>query len=453
SSASIFGNAVTGTTYIRCSNYAKRQLASPNTFELEMLIFKKRTTPCKAAGLYYQGRLLSIERSSNVHLSSATWNQLTFGISARPPTFGMTNVPVFKDSWLTNSYKMNNYEDATRIITILNHITAFRNFVDQKKNQFKFICSCIWSILLIMIVIIQFRIEIHIIKTWFDIEYFIYMFQYCSHAFGYTSSMIIGVYQSKNALALVKQMDKVDKSLKKLGITIDYNNLFHHVKIIGFFWLLNAVIIYGMFMKWMVQNSPSFLISSTIVYVYMTNAQSIVLYDYNATIFWLKSRFKLINQLLKTYLLENDETKNEESNRKTYETSNNSQNRLETDEWLPSRSLVVSQVSSMNDTSSFKQGLSIDEKARLIQQIRFLHLQVCNVSKMVNHMFNAQILIYAFTMLIYISITIYFIYMEISKKSNIMESFDLILVFLFDGIVAILKIAVVSYDCECAMRQ
>lgn len=78
---------------------------------------------------------------------------------------------------------------------------------------------------------------------------------------------------------------------------------------------------------------------------------------------------------------------------------------------------------------------------------------MCNVSKMVNHIFNAQILIYAFTMLMYFSITTYFIYMEIRKEANILELFDLILIFILDGIVAILKIVTMSYDCECAMRQ
>lgn len=74
----------------------------------------------------------------------------------------------------------------------------------------------------------------------------------------------------------------------------------------------------------------------------------------------------MINELVETSLLENNETKNKESNRKIIrETS-----RLEVDEWLPDRSLVVSQISSADDTSNFKQGLSVDEKACLIQQIR-----------------------------------------------------------------------------------
>lgn len=79
----------------------------------------------------------------------------------------------------------------------------------------------------------------------------------------------------------------------------------------------------------------------------------------------------MINELAETSLLKNNETKNKESNKKIIRViSNNSQNRLEADEWLPNRSLVVSQVSLADDTFNFKEVLSIDEKAYLIQQIR-----------------------------------------------------------------------------------
>ena len=92
---------------------------------------------------------------------------------------------------------MNNYEVTTKIITILNHIPVLQNFIDPRKNQFKFICSCIWSMFLIMIAIIELPIEIYFAKDWFGIERIIYVFQYAFHAFGYTSSVIICLYQSK----------------------------------------------------------------------------------------------------------------------------------------------------------------------------------------------------------------------------------------------------------------
>ena len=43
--------------------------------------------------------------------------------------------------------------------------------------------------------------------------------------------------------------------------------------------------------------------------------------------------------------------------------------------------------------------------------------------------------------------------MEIQRKTDVVEKLDLVLIFLLDGIVGSLKIAVMSYDCEYAMGQ
>ncbi|KAK1133340.1 hypothetical protein K0M31_011155 [Melipona bicolor] len=147
---------------------------------------------------------------------------------------------------------MDSYGESARIITILNHIAALRNFIDPRKNQFKFVCSWTWNIFLIlMIAVVQFRADLYSLqKMPFNIERITYIFQYVTHAFGYTSTVIIGLYQSKNALRLMEQIDRVDENLKNLGIQIDYRHLFRHVKIVGLFWLLNAIIILGIFITW-----------------------------------------------------------------------------------------------------------------------------------------------------------------------------------------------------------
>ena len=94
---------------------------------------------------------------------------------------------------------MDSYKATTRIITILNHIAALRNFIDPRKNLFKFVCSWTWNIFVIlMITIVEFRVDLYFLQTMpLNIERFTYMFQYITHAFGYTSIIIIGLYQSK----------------------------------------------------------------------------------------------------------------------------------------------------------------------------------------------------------------------------------------------------------------
>ena len=95
---------------------------------------------------------------------------------------------------------------------------------------------------------------------------------------------------------------------------------------------------------------------------------------------------------------------------------------------------------------------SINERSDLTIW-RFLHLQVCNVSKMINQIFNAQILIYTFAQLLYFCVCIYYVYMQIRRKHDFTDALALEIAFLLDSIVGVLKIALMSIDCEYAMKQ
>lgn len=78
---------------------------------------------------------------------------------------------------------------------------------------------------------------------------------------------------------------------------------------------------------------------------------------------------------------------------------------------------------------------------------------MCNVSKMVNRIFNVQILIYSFTKFVYLSIIGYFIYTNIRKKTDFTNLLNLVSIYVFDGIVGVLKIPLTTYDCEYVMKQ
>ncbi|KAK9309199.1 hypothetical protein QLX08_001142 [Tetragonisca angustula] len=284
-----------------------------------------------------------------------------------------------------------------------------------------------------------------------NIEHIIYTIEYSIHALGYACTMIIGLFQSKNVSMLRKRIDKVDENLRSLGVKIDYHNLFRRVLIVGSFWILNATIICGILLQWIIEKNPDFNeISYAICYTCITNAQSVILYEYNAAIFWLGSRFKVINELLKTLPSEDNESIAMESNEEIiFKPSSNFQNRLEVDCSMED----ISQISSMNDTSNLRNESPSDGNLRLLQQIRFLHLQVCNVSKMVNQLFNAQILIYTFAQLLYFCVCIYYVYMQIRRKHDFTDALALEIAFLLDSIVGVLKIALMSIDCEYAMKQ
>ncbi|KAK1133338.1 hypothetical protein K0M31_011153 [Melipona bicolor] len=115
----------------------------------------------------------------------------------------------------------------------------------------------------------------------------------------------------------------------------------------------------------------------------------------------------MINQLLKTLLPEDDERNIKESSEEIiFKPSSNFRNRLEIDCSISACPSEVSQTSSMNDTSNFKKRSPTDEKLRLFQQIRKSDLKLV-----------------------------------------------LIIIYLLDSISGFLKIALMSIDCEYAMRQ
>ncbi|XP_076477521.1 uncharacterized protein LOC117158884 [Bombus vancouverensis nearcticus] len=289
----------------------------------------------------------------------------------------------------------------------------------------------------------------------YNIESVTYMFQYIIHDLGYISIVIIGQYQSKNATTLIERIDKVDKIFKELGIEIEYRSLFRRMMIVGSFWLLNAVIIFALFIKMLIQRSALYTTAFLIfIYCYITNAQSIILYDYNTAVYWLGSRFKNINQLMETFILKNSQVETEDSDTETiFEPSHNFRNRFELDDWLSERTVKVLQVNSTNNTRKLKQRSLSDDKIRLLQRIRFAHLQVCNISKMVNQIFNSQILIYTTVILLNCSISVYFLYMQFSRPSNSIISMELIIMYVLNNVLAALKIPLMSYDCENTMRQ
>ncbi|CAD1469327.1 unnamed protein product, partial [Heterotrigona itama] len=97
-----------------------------------------------------------------------------------------------------------------------------------------------------------------------------------------------------NVLTMEKQIDEVDEILKKLGTKIDYSDLFRHVKIVGSLWILIALIICGMCTERIINRNTFFSLPVEILIIfnffYMTNTQSIVLYDYNTVILYVNNK-------------------------------------------------------------------------------------------------------------------------------------------------------------------
>lgn len=81
-----------------------------------------------------------------------------------------------------------------------------------------------------------------------------------------------------------------------------------------------------------------------------------------------------------------------------------------------------------------------------------MHLQLCQVSKMLNETFDTQLLLYSFIMMMYTTVTIYYVYAAF-QNGEVIGRENEIVVYTFNGLLSYMKIVAVSNSCECTMKE
>ncbi|CAL7939572.1 unnamed protein product [Xylocopa violacea] len=338
------------------------------------------------------------------------------------------------------------YEEATTLITAINYVLALRNFVDPRRNKCKFVCTLMYDISMIgalNIIIILSQIE-NYKHIPFTIEVLLYVFLIIIITSGYVAIGIIGLYSSKDALALLKQINTVDEKLMKLGAKIEYRGLFQYVIINGLLWALGWITIFALFLTvWLMNKVDKLSLIGAICYVCILNIASVTLYDFNTVVYWLRKRFKQTNELLTACLLENHQTKADESIKSIHDV----QSKLRSNDCSFQRSIDIIDVQ-----CSEKESQST-ARVYLIHEIRLVHLQLCYTSKMLNRLFETQILSHVFMTLIYATIILYHIYMALSRENEFFDKLYTIILYVLDAANHCAKIGVASYNCEHAANQ
>lgn len=83
-------------------------------------------------------------------------------------------------------------------------------------------------------------------------------------------------------IALRNRIDRVDENLKEIGIEIEYQSVYRKVKITGLIWLIHWIILMGLFSNFVLKYKKRISeIIITFSYVYITNVESLALYDYD----------------------------------------------------------------------------------------------------------------------------------------------------------------------------
>ncbi|CAL7939571.1 unnamed protein product [Xylocopa violacea] len=324
----------------------------------------------------------------------------------------------------------NSYEEATALITVTNYLSGLRIYPDRRESKCKFICYLIYNISMVILFssIILWNQMLAINKQ-FTLEILLYTILTTTVIYEYALIVLIGLHRSKDALALVKRINAVDEKLTKLGARIEYRSLLRHVIISGCYWSLGMVILLAAFSAFMLINKinlSEFLSATT--YFCIINIGSVVLYDFRIVVRWLGERFKQTNELLTACILENHQTKaeNDRSSQCSIDTIN---------------------------VQSLEQDSQAAAKIYLIHEIRLVHLQLCCVSKMLNRLFETQILSHVFMILIYTTITFYYAYMELIRKPGTIWKWSVISFYILDAIIHSVKLVVVSYNCEYTTSQ
>lgn len=131
----------------------------------------------------------------------------------------------------------------------------------------------------------------------------------------------------------------------------------------------------------------------------------------------------------------------------------NFKNRSRLNSWSLERFLLGSQIFPANHVPSLKQESQSDEKIRLVQQIRSAQLQLSNISKMTNDVYNMQLLTFTFTIMIYIIIHTYYIYEEIQRTTNVKKLLQTLIIFIWNSFGNFIKIIYIGYYCECTINE
>lgn len=86
----------------------------------------------------------------------------------------------------------------------------------------------------------------------------------------------------QDMIALRNRIDRVDENLKEIGIEIEYQSVYRKVKITGLIWLIHWIILIGLFSNFVLKYKKRISeIIITFSYVYITNVESLALYDYD----------------------------------------------------------------------------------------------------------------------------------------------------------------------------
>ncbi|XP_043251723.1 uncharacterized protein LOC122396988 [Colletes gigas] len=342
--------------------------------------------------------------------------------------------------------EINSFEEATVVIISINSILALRNH-KYPANKLKLLFVWLYNILILCFVIMSliYHDVWNMKKLSGNPFRMTYMFISFVFTVTYLCTIILGWHYSKATSTLRTKIAEVDESLRKLGSSIDYRNFLYRVIELGIVIVIYFVVFLGLyFYRLQEQISRFMVLIVTFSFGFILNLDTIILYDFVTYVYWLELKFKQTNDLLKMLHADN--------RRIWIRELNTARNRRS--QFLKIFNTYATEFHfQRSQTAPSESPESTVNKIEFLKDIRFVHLQLYDIIKMVNKVFKAQLMIQTTNIVIYITMTLYFTYAKIKSPADYSNNSTLLFIHFIELSSNIGKIILACYICERAARE
>ncbi|XP_078051464.1 uncharacterized protein LOC144477612 [Augochlora pura] len=269
----------------------------------------------------------------------------------------------------------------------------------------------------------------------------------------YLTMQISGWRYHEEVLILRKNIADTDQMLTNLNVTINHRNIFIWIITICTASIINGVSYYIVYVKcWKVdENKLEKYVFSNVIHNMMIYVGGMVVMDFMTHVCWLEKNFKQINDLLKNFLLKDCSIEMEDRN-----------NKMEAprlgrclNEWRIGHLFCRNKVASFRGTRIMKLRMSTSDKISMLQQIRYIHLQLCVITRLLNKIFDSQIIFHSIVTIQGLITTMYYTYTEVIVSRNLRFNGVLFMLcfYMCDACYAWLKMVLTCYYCEKTAKQ
>ncbi|XP_014483441.1 PREDICTED: uncharacterized protein LOC106748981 [Dinoponera quadriceps] len=389
--------------------------------------------------------------------------------------------------------------DAVAPLVTMNYLAGLRIF-KYPRGKLRIVLSLIYLLLLSSIFCVSMYMEYKFYKqmTLLKLEHILYEFVLYICAFVTLYEMVLGYFYTKTINACYQKITKIDETLRQLGSTFNYSEMYFlsiGAVIIWFLYILCSVIVVTVEMRKSVAD-VSTMIWIIIADVHTFNIGLVLIFEFSIFVRCLQTRFKLVNELLKesvstakkkksldisvtedhTKIMDSEQSQNILSTEVSSQL--NLQSRIRTS-ILRKRNLVRSRTRSalssqfqkqlqmelqnqsnnqFRDSSSVQRSVTAAQyqtNIHLLQTIRQVHLELCRVLKSLCISFGVQIASEIGICIIYFTLFLYELYNNIyqwrvATKGSLIDQISGQIIVASDYV---LEIVLVSIVCKHAANE